>query len=104
MKAFLIDATTQTLTPVMLTDGLFDIGALIGFDTLDSDEIDTSGDRLFFDERCFLREQTGKGRFKIDNLAPVANKALVVGSSDDGAILKDVMVDLTTLERRITWL
>lgn len=104
MKAFLIDATTRSITPVMLTDGLFDIGALIGFDTLDSNEIDASGDRLFFDERCFLREQTGKARFKIDNLAPVANKALVVGSSDDGAILKDVMVDLTTLQRRITWL
>lgn len=104
MKAFLIDATTQTVTPVTLTDGLHDIGVLIGFDTLDSDEIDASGDRLFFDERCFLREQTGKARFKIDNLAPVANKALVVGSADDGAILREVIVDLTTLERRITWL
>ena len=104
MKAFLIDATTQTITSVMLAGGLLDISAMIGFDTIDSDEIDASGDRLFFDERCFLREQTGKARFKIDNLAPVANKALVVGSSDDGAILKDVMVDLTTLQRRITWL
>jgi hypothetical protein len=104
MKAFLIDAATQTITPVTLTNGLNDIGVLIGFDTFDSDEIDASGDRLFFDERCFLREQTGKARFKIDNLAPVANKALVVGSADDGAILKDVMVDMTTLERRITWL
>ena len=104
MKAFLIDATTQTITPVMLAGGLLDISAMIGFDTIDSDEIDASGDRLFFDERCFLREQTGKARFKIDNLAPVANKALVVGSSDDGAILKDVMVDMTTLQRRITWL
>ena len=104
MKAFLIDAATQTIAPVMLADGLFDIGALIGFDTIASDEIDASGDRLFFDERCFLRDETGKARFKIDNLAPVANKALVVGSSDDGAILKDVMVDMTTLQRRITWL
>jgi len=104
MKAFLIDASTQTLTPVMLLDGVRDMGALIGFDTIESDEIDASGDRLFFDARCFLREQTGNARFKIDNLAPVANKALVVGSSDDGAILKDVMVDLTTLARRVTWL
>ena len=104
MKAYLIDATTQTLTPVMLSDGLLDMGALIGFDTLGSDEIDASGDRLFFDERCFLREETGKVRFKLDNLAPVANRAVVVGSSDGGAILKDVMVDLTTLQRRITWL
>ena len=104
MKAFLIDATTRSITPVMLTDGLFDIEALIGYDTIESDAIDASGDRLFFDERCFLREQTCNARFQIDNLAPVANKALVVGSADDGAILKDVMVDHTTLERRITWL
>ncbi len=104
MKAFLIDAATRTITPVILTNGLTDVGTLIGFDTIDSDEIDASGDRLYFDERCFLREQTGKARFKIDNLAPVAHKALVVGSSDGGAILKDAMLDLTTLERRISWL
>ena len=104
MKAFLIDATTRSLTPVMLTDGLSDIGALIGYDTLESDAIDASGDRLFFDERCFLREQTCHARFQIDNLAPVANRALVVGTADDGTLLKDVMVDMITLERRITWL
>ena len=27
----------RTLTPVMLTDGLFDIGALVGYDTIESD-------------------------------------------------------------------
>lgn len=104
MKAFLIDATTRSITPVVLTDGLADIATLIGYDTIESDAIDASGDRLFFDERCFLREQTCNARFKIDNLAPVANKALVVGTADDGSLLKEVMVDQTTLERRITWL
>lgn len=104
MKAYLIDANTRTLTSLELTEGLPDIRALIGFETIDSDEVDASGDRLFFDERCFLRDQSGNGRFRLDNLAPVAGKAVVVGSSDDGEILKDVIVDPTTLQRRITWL
>ena len=104
MKAYLIDATTRSITPVTLANGLDDIGSLIGYDTIESDAIDASGDRLFFDQRCFLREQTCNARFQIDNLAPVANKALVVGTTDDGTLLKEVMVDQTTLERRITWL
>ena len=104
MKAYLIDANSQTVSPVKLADGLADIRTLIGFDSVDSDEIDASGDRLFFDERCFLRDQTGKGRFKLDNLAPVADKAVVVGSDDDGARLKDAVVKLAALQARITWL
>ncbi|OYW40826.1 MAG: hypothetical protein B7Z35_00170 [Hydrogenophilales bacterium 12-61-10] len=103
MKAYLIDANAKTVSAVELS-GLDDVKTLIGYDSVDSDEIDASGDRLFFDESCFLRDQTGKGRFKLDNLAPVADKAVVVGSSDDGAMLKDAVVDHTTLERRITWL
>jgi len=104
MKAYLIDANSQTVSPVELADGLADIRTLIGFDSVDSDEVDANGDRLFFDERCFLRDQTGKGRFKLDNLAPVADKALVVGSDDDGARLKDAVVNLAALQARITWL
>ena len=100
----MIDANSQTISPVELASGLPDIRTLIGYDSVDSDEIDASGDRLFFYERCFLHDQTGKGRFKLDNLAPLADKAVVAGSNDDGAILKDAAVDLATLERRITWL
>lgn len=103
MKAYLIDANNKTISEANIA-GLDDVKKLIGYDSVDSDEIDASDDRLFFDERCFLRDQTGKGRFKLDNLAPVADKAVVAGSSDDGAILKDAVVDHTTLERRITWL
>lgn len=104
MKAYLIDAHTQTITSVVLSEGLPDIRTLIGFDSIDSDEIDASGDRLFFDENCFLREQSNQARFKLDNLAPVANRAVVVGSSDGGTSLREVMVDHVTLARRITWL
>ncbi|MHB1051608.1 MAG: hypothetical protein ACYCZT_00855 [Thiobacillus sp.] len=104
MKAYLIDANSQTVSPVELADGLADIRTLIGFDSVDSDEIDASGDRLFFDERCFLRNQAGQGRFKLDNLAPVAGKAVVAGSSDGGATLQDAAVDPGALLARITWL
>ena len=104
MNAFLIDPITRSITPVTLTDGMADIRALIGYDTIESDAIDAGGDRLFFDERCFLREQTCNARFQIDNLAPVANKAVVIGTADDGTLLREVMVDQTTLERRVTWL
>ncbi|MDO9221891.1 MAG: hypothetical protein Q7T90_12765 [Thiobacillus sp.] len=103
MKAYLIDANAKTVSEADIA-GLDDVKKRIGYDSVDSDEIDATGDRLFFDERCFLRDQTGKGRFKLDNLAPVADKAVVAGSSDDGATLQDAVVDHTTLERRITWL
>lgn len=104
MKAYLIDASQKAVSEVELADGLADIRKLIGYDSVDSDEVDASGDRLFFDESCFLRDQTGKGRFKLDNLAPVADKAVVVGSSGDGATLGDAAVGLDALKARITWL
>jgi hypothetical protein len=104
MKAYLIDANQRTVSPVDLADGLTGIRRLIGYDSVDSEEIDASGDRLFFDEGCFLRDQSGKGRFKLDCLVPVADKAVVAGSSDDGVTLKDAAVELAALRRRISWL
>jgi len=59
---------------------------------------------LFFDEGCFLRDQTGKCRFKLGNLVPVADKSVVAGSSDDGTTLKDAVAELTALQQRISWL
>ncbi len=104
MKAYLIDANRKTVSLIDLADGLAGIRRLIGYDSVDSEEIDASGDRLFFDEGCFLRDQTGKGRFKLDSLVPVADKAVVVGTSNDGAALKDAVVGLDALQARITWL
>jgi len=104
MKAYLIDANQKTVSVVDLADGVASIRRLIGYDSVDSEEIDAGGDRLFFDEGCFLRDQTGKGRFKLDSLVPVADKAVVVGSSDDGVTLKDAAALLADLQRRITWL
>lgn len=104
MKAYLIDANRKTVTTVDIADGLNGIRRLIGYDSVDSEEIDASGDRLFFDEGCFLRDQTGKGRFKLDHLVPVADKAVVAGSNGDGIDLKDAAVRLADLQRRIVWL
>jgi len=47
MKAFLIDPAIQSVTAVDLRGGLDEIRQLIGFDTVDSDEINAAGDRFF---------------------------------------------------------
>ena len=104
MKAYLIDANQKIVSAVELADGINGIRRLIGYDSVDSEEIDASGDRLFFDEGCFLRDQTGKGRFKLDSLVPVADKAVIVGSGDEGATLRDAATKLAALQQRIVWL
>ncbi len=103
MKAYLIDAGAKTVTAVSIA-GLDDVKTLIGYDSIDSDEVGASGDRLFFDESCFLREQAGKGRFRLDTLAPVAGKGVVAGSTGDAANLQDAAVELAALQQRIAWL
>jgi hypothetical protein len=57
---------------------------LIGFDSIDSDEISGTTDRLYFDDSCFIRDQPTKGRFKLDNLPPVAGIGVIAGV-DTGA-------------------
>ncbi|WP_018170072.1 MULTISPECIES: hypothetical protein [unclassified Thioalkalivibrio] len=101
MKALLIDPEQQTIEAVDI-EGRDDIARLIGYDTLESDEIGPDGDRLFFDEECFLRGTTG--RFQIDSVIPVSGKGLVVGSDDDGATLKDVASDLESIRGRMKYL
>jgi hypothetical protein len=75
---------------------------LIGYDTITSDEIGPEGDRLFFDEECFLRGTTG--RFQIDTVIPVSGKGIIIGSADDGATLKDVVSDADSIKGRIKYL
>ena len=103
MKAFLIDANTRKVEQVSIDDGSSGVKRLIGFDTVDSDEIDDNGDRLFFDEECFLRTEPGAARFKVDNLAPVAGKGVVVGSTGGGAQLASAVIDLAALTKRVTF-
>ncbi len=101
MKAYLITPETQTIDLVDVAS-VDDIKALIGFETLESDAIGSQGDRLFFDEECFLRGASG--RFQIDTVIPVAGKGIIVGTGPDGVSLRDVVTDLDDLRGRLKYL
>jgi hypothetical protein len=101
MKALLINPEQQSIEPVEVS-GPDDIKTLIGYDTIESDSVGAQGDRLYFDEECFLRGT--KGRFQIDSVIPVAGKGVLVGSPDDGATLQDVTTDRDDLRQRTKWL
>lgn len=103
MRAYLIDPAARSITPVDL-DSPDAIRAAIGFATIDSDEIDDHGHRLFFDEECFIRALDGAGRFKLDNLAPVQGKGVVIGSRDGSTALADVALTLEALQLRVRFL
>jgi hypothetical protein len=97
MKAFLITPDTQSIEDIEV-DSLDDLKVLIGFDTLESDAVGSEGDRLYFDEECFLRGASG--RFQIDTLVPVSGKGVVLGTAGEGAELCDVTLDIEDLRRR----
>jgi len=101
VKAFLIAPEAQSIESVEVAS-LDDIKDLIGFDTLESDAVGSQGDRLYFDEECFLRGT--KGRFQIDTMVPVAGKGIVVGTKEDGEELCDVEIDVDELRQRIKYL
>jgi hypothetical protein len=101
MKALLIDPEKQTIEPIEI-GGMEDIVTLVGYETIESDAIGDAGDRLYFDEECFLRGT--KGRFQIDTVIPVSGKALVVGTSGDAGSLSDVVVSVDELSARIKYL
>ena len=101
MKALLIDPEHRSIEAIEIV-GHEDIARLIGFDTVESDAVGNAGDRLFFDEECFLRG-TG-GRFQGDSLIPISGRAVVTGASGDGTTLRDVATDVETLRGRIKYL
>lgn len=100
MRAILIKPETRSVDAVDI-EGRDDIVRLIGYDTLESDAVGDAGDRLFFDEECFLRGTSG--RFQIDTLVPVSGVGVIVGIDDDGA-LRDVATSLDDLRARIRYL
>ncbi len=104
MRAYLIDPVTQSITEEHIAAGESDIARLIGFDSIDSDEIDDNGDRLFFDESCFIRHGSEMPRFKVDNLAPVAGKGVVAGGPPGGRGLSDAHIALDELRSRVSFL
>jgi len=101
MKAILIDPESRSIE-TMDIGGREDIAKLIGFETIESDAVGTDGDRLYFDEECFLRG-TG-GRFQVDSIIPVSGKAVIVGTSGDGTALRDAATDGDSLRSRIKYL
>lgn len=101
MKAYLIDAEKQAIENINISN-MDDIIELIGFDTIASDAVGNNGDRLFFDEECFIRGTTG--RFQIDTVIPVSGKGVLVSASEDGTSLSDVQTDLDDLRNRTKYL
>ena len=101
MKALLITPDKQSVEAIDI-NGIDDIISIIGYDTVTSDAIGNDGDRLYFDEECFLRGTSG--RFQIDTLIPVSGKAVVVSSPDEGETLADVIIDSDSLVNRIKYL
>ena len=101
MKAVLIDEELKQLLEVSIA-GKEEIVHLIGHDTIISDEIGPHGDRLFFDEECFIRG--ANGRFRVDPIAPVAGRAVITGATGAGDILSDARSTVRDIEQRITWL
>jgi len=98
MKAYLIDAQNQTVENVDV-GSMADIAKMIGYDTVESEALGGSGDRLFFDEECFIRGS--EGRFQVDKLIPVSGKGLLMGSDEEGNALSDVNTDRNDLQNRI---
>ena len=101
MKALLLIPDTQSIEAIDIT-GVDDIIKLIGFDSVTSDQIGPEGDRLYFDEDCFLRGTSG--RFQIDTVIPVSGKGIIIGSTDGGATMKDAVSDIDNIKSRIKYL
>lgn len=104
MRIYLIDPVAKTITAENVADDGAGIARLIGYDTLDFDEIDDNGDRLFFDESCFIRHGADMPRFKVDSLAPVAGRGVIAGGQPGGKALADAVVELDALRVRVSFL
>ena len=101
MKAILISGEKRSIEAIDI-DNREAIATLNGFDTIESDAVATDADRLYFDEECFLRG-TG-GRFQVDSLIPISGKAVIVGTTGDGTVLRDAATDVESLRGRIRYL
>jgi len=101
LQTSLITPESRSIEAIDINDRE-DIAKLIGFDTIESDAVGTAGDRLYFDEECFLRGTSG--RFQIDSVIPVSGKAVIVGTTDEGTTLRDVVTDINSLRSRIKYL
>jgi hypothetical protein len=101
MKALLINPEARSIETIDINSHA-DLVSLIGYDTLESDAVGAAGDRLYFDEECFLRGTSG--RFQIDTVIPVSGRAVIVGTAGDGATLRDAATDIEDVRARIKYL
>ena len=81
MQALLITPENQSVKTIDI-DGLDDIKAQVGYDTIASHPVGQGGDRIYFDEECFLRG--GASRFQVDTLVPISGRAVIVGTEAGG--------------------
>ncbi len=102
MKAYFIDPLKSEIRAIDLTNGDDEAKQLLGAKAIEFDEIATGGDRLCFDEDCFITQKPG--RFQLDTLAPVAGSALLVGAAAADGGLTDVLIDQEALRARIKFL
>lgn len=100
MKAVLISPQQRTVEPVDINT-MDDIIELVGYQTIESDVVGDNGDRLYFDEECFIRGTTG--RFRLDKLIPIAGIGVIVGTAVDGASFADMASDIDDLRSRIVF-
>ena len=104
MNAYLIDPATREIRHIDLTEGIKQIASLLNAKSVDFDEIDDAGDRLYFDEDCFIKAKPGDARFKVDNLAPVSGAGLICGTESPDGVLQSVNNDLVRLTKRVLFL
>ena len=102
MKAFFIDPQKNEIRAIELTHGDAEVKQLLDAKSLEFDEIAAGGNRLCFDEDCFIKQKPG--RFQLDTLAPVAGSALLVGVAAPDGALTDVLIDQEALRARIKFL
>jgi hypothetical protein len=99
MKALLIEPEQKRISEIDVTEES-QLSELIGYPTLESDNVGDAGDMLYFDEKCFLRGTTG--RFQIDKLIPVSGKGVVIGVRDGQ--FADTSLSADQLKNRIQYL
>lgn len=100
MKALIVNPVDREIN-LAEVENLEQIIKIIGFETVIADDIDATGDKLYFDEECFLRGASG--RFQLDKLVPVSGKGVIVGSSADGS-MADLASDVEQLKSRIQFI
>ena len=102
MKAFLIDPLAKQIKEVQVSGREDELRNLVEAKSVEYDDISRTTDRLCFDEDCFIAQKPG--RFQLDTLAPVAGKAMVIGSMGPSGVLLDASMSLVELEARVRFI